>query len=514
MFNCDETFLPLNIICEKVVARRNSKHVYAQSRGTSEHITLLCGASAAGIALPPMIIFSKSFPGGAYKFNGPDDSVYCKSESGWIDSELFMVWMKKIFLQYCGSQRPVLLFVDGHASHITIDVIDLARENKIILFCLPPHTMHALQPLDVSVFKSLKSHFSKALSFAKKDFVVSKREFARVVKNPFEKAFSMLNIKAGFAKCGIHPFNPNAIDQSKVLPSFSSSSSTDESSSTASGADNSLNTSTLSMSEIPSVNPSPIVSSISSHADDNGYSSPQVSSGCLTSTPVGSGSVGSQSSSQNQHNTTPHCRPQVENPLVRVGLIPQDLADIFLTPQADEREKRSSRHITGVRVLTSNEYVEMVKEKDRKEKEASEMKQRRKEERERKKMEKEKEQERKKAEREEKKKGRGKGKGKRPLRYSSGEDEQEIDLHQPKRRRTRSVRAPERYRESTPESEGSDTVCFLCNSREPPIASSSAPSRVFWVDCDRCGEWAHTHCAFGCNTATRQFVCEKCCQLH
>ena len=95
-------------------------------------------------------------------------------------------------------------------------------------------------------------------------------------------------------------------------------------------------------------------------------------------------------------------------------------------------------------MLTSNEYVEMVREKDRKEKEASEMKQRRKEERERKKMEKEKERERKKAERGEKKKGRGKGKGKCPLQYSSGEDEQEIDLHQPKSHRTRSVHAPER----------------------------------------------------------------------
>ena len=43
-----------------------------------------------------------------------------------------------------------------------------------------------------------------------------------MVKTPFEKVFSMSNIKAGFAKCGIHPFDPNAIDQSKVLPSFSS----------------------------------------------------------------------------------------------------------------------------------------------------------------------------------------------------------------------------------------------------------------------------------------------------
>ena len=90
LFNCDETFLPLSMSCEKAIARKNTKHVhvYAQSRGTSEHITLLCGASAARVALPPMIIFSQSFPGGAYKLDGPDDAVYAKSESGWIDSEL------------------------------------------------------------------------------------------------------------------------------------------------------------------------------------------------------------------------------------------------------------------------------------------------------------------------------------------------------------------------------------------------------------------------------------------
>ena len=62
-----------------------------------------------------------------------------ESDSGWIDSELFLSWMNKAFLKHCGSQRPVLLFVDGHASHITLDVIDVAKENDVILFCLPPH---------------------------------------------------------------------------------------------------------------------------------------------------------------------------------------------------------------------------------------------------------------------------------------------------------------------------------------------------------------------------------------
>ena len=47
LFNCDETFLPLNISCGKVVTRKNTKHVYAQSMGKSEHITLLLCASVA-----------------------------------------------------------------------------------------------------------------------------------------------------------------------------------------------------------------------------------------------------------------------------------------------------------------------------------------------------------------------------------------------------------------------------------------------------------------------------------
>ena len=118
LFICDETYLPLTIACEKVISRKNAKHVYAQARGTSEHITLLCCASAAGIALPPMIIFSKCYPGRSYRFDGPDDALYAKSDSGCIDSELFLSWMKKVFLKHCRSQRPVLLFIDGHASHI------------------------------------------------------------------------------------------------------------------------------------------------------------------------------------------------------------------------------------------------------------------------------------------------------------------------------------------------------------------------------------------------------------
>ena len=41
-----------------------------------------------------MIIFSKSFPGRQYRFDGPDDVLYTKSESGWIDQKCFLPGLK------------------------------------------------------------------------------------------------------------------------------------------------------------------------------------------------------------------------------------------------------------------------------------------------------------------------------------------------------------------------------------------------------------------------------------
>ena len=80
-------------------------------RGSFEHITLFCGASAGGVALPLIIIFAKTFPGGAYKFNGPDDAVYVKSKSGWINFDLdekdfpSVLWLSASNAVVCGWTR-------------------------------------------------------------------------------------------------------------------------------------------------------------------------------------------------------------------------------------------------------------------------------------------------------------------------------------------------------------------------------------------------------------------------
>ena len=555
IYNCDETFLPLDCTREKAVTCKGAKNTYCQSYGTSEHITLLCCASAAGIPHPPMIIYAKSFPGGQYRFQGPEDALYARSESGWIDSELFLVWLKKIFLRYVVPERPVILLTDGHKTHVNIDVIDVCRQNDVVLFCLPPHTTHALQPLDVAVFKSLKDAFAKAvraLSFTKKNFVVSKKEFARVVKHPLDQAFSISNVKAGFLKCGIYPYNPDAIAKKKMVPSsvYQISSSTSDS---CSGPESSATQSPRPLSE-------PLLSSDSASHLASPVASQQISnvpsSNAVVSTPLAaSQSVSSVSpSAQTTVCSTPTSSAMTSpctsstpfspvNPLVAAGLIPGDLSDILITPPEDAAvAKKRTRRIVGARHLTSEEYTQMLRDEVRKKKEAEELKEQKKVERERKRNERLEKQAARKKEIEARKKKQGeKGKkrkrpppaklsgARRRIRLDSSSDS-DISPEEPKdcddslgsesvddeqahsaqpgssdSRSHRRVQLPARFRDDIEDDDG--VVCAVCKLNEPQGVSADT---VFWVDCDVCGVWVHNYCVFKNNAVSRRYKCKSC----
>jgi hypothetical protein len=50
-----------------------------------------------------------------------------------MDRELFHTWFRDVFIPNCGNRRPALLLLDNHDSHISIDIVDLARKNKVIM---------------------------------------------------------------------------------------------------------------------------------------------------------------------------------------------------------------------------------------------------------------------------------------------------------------------------------------------------------------------------------------------
>jgi len=52
-----------------------------------------------------------------------------------------------------------LLILDGHKSHVSLGVIKVAMARGLDILTFPSHTSHALQPLDLTYFKSFKMCF-------------------------------------------------------------------------------------------------------------------------------------------------------------------------------------------------------------------------------------------------------------------------------------------------------------------------------------------------------------------
>ena len=128
-------------------------------------------------------------------------TAYAYNSSGWIDTSLFKQWLCKHFLKHTVSTCPLLLLLDEHSSHYQPELIRYAKANNIILFCLPPHTTHITQPLDVSVFKPLKVNWQECCHKFLQEHpgrVVTKYQFSELFNQAWNMSMTPGNICAGF----------------------------------------------------------------------------------------------------------------------------------------------------------------------------------------------------------------------------------------------------------------------------------------------------------------------------
>ena len=138
-----------------------------------------CG-SAAGERLPPFVVYKAKHLYDTWKHGGPAGALYGVSSSGWMEGPNFISWFKKLFLKNVEcllSDGPVILFVDGHHSHIDLELIYTAKEHNVHLMCLPPNLTHIIQLLDVSVFCPLKRAYSNILKEYKTHTLAAKLKY-------------------------------------------------------------------------------------------------------------------------------------------------------------------------------------------------------------------------------------------------------------------------------------------------------------------------------------------------
>jgi hypothetical protein len=99
--------------------------------------------------------------------------------------------------------------MDGHHSHKTLDAVNKARENGVIMITLPPHCTHRMQPLDRTFFKGLKSNYNISCDSWMKCNArkrISFFEMSELFGQAYAKSANIEKAIQGFACTGLWPF--------------------------------------------------------------------------------------------------------------------------------------------------------------------------------------------------------------------------------------------------------------------------------------------------------------------
>ncbi|RPB03738.1 hypothetical protein L873DRAFT_1668632, partial [Choiromyces venosus 120613-1] len=158
--------------------------------GTYEFVTVIEGVCADGTALNPTIILKAK--------------------------EFIAEWFKKVkgscFTYKVAGEFQLLIF-NGYSSYVNIEFLEFCISQKIIPDCLPPHTTHRLQPLDISIFSLYKHQYQKELThwFENHEYGVSKENFYEILMVAHRASFTKANIQSGFLNTGLVSVNRSII---------------------------------------------------------------------------------------------------------------------------------------------------------------------------------------------------------------------------------------------------------------------------------------------------------------
>jgi Tc5 transposase DNA-binding domain/DDE superfamily endonuclease len=206
--NMDET--GFRIGCGRahmVITRSGNQKQYLQDPDNRDYLTLIESISAAGISHAPMVILKSATIIERWVADSlPGNYILANSESGYTNDKLNLQWLYHF-------ERTTRNSTHGGWRHFQPSFVLYAEEHNIILYSLPPHTSHLLQPLDVVCFQPYKHYHAEVIDNAVRtgDTRFSKIEFLHALHGIRTQTFKSSTIFSAFRKCGIVPYDSSMV---------------------------------------------------------------------------------------------------------------------------------------------------------------------------------------------------------------------------------------------------------------------------------------------------------------
>jgi hypothetical protein len=209
VYNFDETGLMMGVAAtSKVVTSSDTvgRAVVVQP-GNRDWVTTIECINASSWCIPPFVILSGKLHQASWYQHLLLDWVVAVSDNGWTTDELGIEWVRHFNRHTASRTHGVycLLILDGHSSHSTPEFDQYCTENDVTTLCMPPHTSHLLQPLDVSCFSPLQRAYSHKIQelACQGVYYIDKIDFLTIYTQIWPRVFTEQNIKAGFEATGL-----------------------------------------------------------------------------------------------------------------------------------------------------------------------------------------------------------------------------------------------------------------------------------------------------------------------
>jgi hypothetical protein len=219
IWNFDETGFLMGQILPTLVVTSSEGRGRAKKiqPGNREWVTVIQAVQSGGEVIPPYVVVAGKTHLESWYCNSPFPPEWTVdlSETGWTNNRIGLDWIKH-FDKYSrprttGAKR--LLVLDGHESHHSVEFESYCKENDIITLCMPPHSSHLLQPLDVGCFSVLKRSYGKEIEKLMRNHIhhITKPDFFLAFHAAFWATFHPENVQGGFRGAGLVPFDPEKV---------------------------------------------------------------------------------------------------------------------------------------------------------------------------------------------------------------------------------------------------------------------------------------------------------------
>jgi hypothetical protein len=219
IYNFDETGFMMGIISTGTVVTSSERRSNAKlvQPGNRQWVTVIQGVNSQGWCVPPFIVVAGKYHLSSWfqETGLLKDWVVATTENGWTTNETGLKWAqhfeKHTRPRTIGTYR--LLILDGHESHHSVEFDSYCTDNNIITLCMPPHSSHLLQPLDVGCFGPLKKAYGRQIENKMRAGIthITKEDFFPAFSAAFQEAMTEKNIQGGFRGAGLIPHDPEAV---------------------------------------------------------------------------------------------------------------------------------------------------------------------------------------------------------------------------------------------------------------------------------------------------------------